>query len=133
MFLNLPGAKIMSSDKALFKLVIDGAGEALLSIDYDRGFSILTSLLQRETYDTYAVRRDELILVKVDVERGVRGLPGIHKRGALLYSPIEDSLVIVVNDFKSMEKNYSQVGVVEEGLENIEGFEGVAKARLIRL
>ncbi len=116
-----------------FKLVIDGVGESTLFIDQDMGFFILREMENWAEYRTYVFRREDLLIVKINVEKGLRGLPNVYREGDVLYSPIEDSLVIVLRDIKSMEMNYSRVGRVMDGIDVLNRVNGVSKAKIIKI
>ncbi len=118
---------------SLLKAKIIGFGEATLSIDNDKGFSIVSEFRKRRIVDGVAMPHRNMVLISVNFRKGVRGLPGVFKRGSLLYSPLFDSLVVVLRDFDSREQNYIEVGTVEEGLEIFDKLKNIVKIRITLL
>lgn len=107
-----------------------GYGEAKLVIDNDKGFFIVSEFRKRGIIDGVAMLYNNVVHISINIKKGIRGIPGVFRRGSVLYSPIYDSLVIVLNDFESRELNYIEVGYVEDGLEIFEKIRGVVKLRI---
>ena len=76
---------------SLLKAKIIGMGEATFSIDNDKGFSIVSEFRKRRVVNGIAMPHKNMVLISVNFKKGLRGLPGVFKRGSLLYSPIFDS------------------------------------------
>ncbi len=107
-----------------------GQGEAKLVIDNDKGFSIISEFRKRGVVHGVAMPYKDVVIVSVNFRKGIRGIPGVFKKGSVLYSPIYDALVIVLKDFESREHNYIEIGYVDEGLEKFEKIKGVVKLRI---
>ncbi len=122
-----------SENKTVYRVVVEDLGEAVLALDNDRGFSIISELELKGEVQSYAMRRGEVVIIPLGVEKGLRGLPGVFTAGKVLYTPIDDGFAIVLEDFKSLEQNYVEIGEVVEGLDLLRGLEGVRRAVVKRL
>jgi len=122
-----------SENRTVYRVSVEGVGEALLALDNDRGYSIISELELKGEVQSYAVRRGEVVIIPLGVEKGLRGLPGVFTAGKVLYTPIDDGFAIVLEDFKSLEQNYVEIGEVLEGLDLLRGVEGVRRAVVRRL
>ncbi|HIQ13758.1 MAG TPA: hypothetical protein EYH44_05205 [Thermoprotei archaeon] len=120
----------MSMNTTVLNVRVLGYGEAKLAIDNDKGFFIVSEFRKKNTIYGIAMLYKNVVNISINIKKGIRGIPGVFKRGSVLYSPIYDSLAIVLNDFESREHNYIEVGYVEEGIETFEKIRGVVKLRI---
>ena len=104
----------MSMNVTALNVRIHGIGDAKITLDNDKGFNIISEFRKRGSVNGVAMRYKDMIVISVDFRKGIRGLPNVFKRGSVLYSPIYDALIVVLNDFESREHNYVEIGYVDE-------------------